>query len=519
MNVQADSDRAEPVSSDNFHMIVISPAYITNNHFFIELFPGSVPSEASQFSQGFPFSDNDANLRPYHMTDGSQIQVTDLSRLDNQTFNLALFASRAHCALLIVDATFGSERRILWAKTLACLARIPHLILAIDNMETTGWSQERFESIKEQIHDYGANFCHSEITCIPVDIASRENIHSLTNKASWYEGPYLTGGLEAIKNQFAEQITDTSGDQSSNQFSVFLCAASKQPLLPSRHYKLIRGDQTADAQISSLKYRLNPETLDHLAAKKLYNGNIGYCNLSLDKPVDFDPFEQNRLTGDFYLQDKATGENVAYGLIRHSLRRATNIKWHTLSVDKAIRGEAKGQKPCVLWFTGLSGSGKSTIATILDKKLHAIKKHTYVLDGDNVRHGLCRDLGFTDSDRVENLRRISETAKLFADAGLITLVSFISPFRSERRAARNMFDQGEFLEVFVDTPLEVCEQRDPKNLYKKARAGDLKNFTGIDSPYEPPENAEIVLAADKKTPEQLAEDVLEILIDLKMVKI
>ncbi len=220
---------------------------------------------------------------------------------------------------------------------------------------------------------------------------------------------------------------------------------------------------------------------------------MGYCNLSSAQPIAFDSYNDNRDTGGFILIDRFTNGTVAAGMIDFGLRRATNVHWQALDVNKISRAELKRQKPAVLWFTGLSGSGKSTIANIVERTLFAHGHHTYVLDGDNVRHGLNRDLGFTDADRVENIRRVAEAAKLFVDAGLIVLVSFISPFRSERRMARDMLQPGEFFEVFVDTPIELCMQRDPKGLYEKARAGEIKNFTGIDSPYEAPESAEIVL--------------------------
>jgi bifunctional enzyme CysN/CysC len=212
--------------------------------------------------------------------------------------------------------------------------------------------------------------------------------------------------------------------------------------------------------------------------------------------------------GGFILIDRLTNSTVGAGMIEFGLRRATNIQWQELDIDKSLRADMKAQKPCALWFTGLSGSGKSTLASLLEKQLHARGQHTYVLDGDNVRHGLNKDLGFTDADRVENIRRVAETAKLFVDAGLIVMVSFISPFRSERRMARDLFSDNEFLEVFVDTPLEVCEQRDPKGLYKKARAGEIKNFTGIDSTYEQPERADIRLEAGKRSADELVSELI-----------
>jgi bifunctional enzyme CysN/CysC len=228
----------------------------------------------------------------------------------------------------------------------------------------------------------------------------------------------------------------------------------------------------------------------------------------MGKPIVFDPYVDNTDTGSFILIDRFTNATVAAGMIEFGLHRATNVQWQELFIDKTARAGLKGQKPCVLWFTGLSGSGKSTIANTLEKRLHALGRHTYMLDGDNVRHGLSKDLGFSDADRVENIRRVAEAARLFIDAGLIVMVSFISPFRSERRMARELVGDGEFIEIFVDTPLEVCEARDPKGLYRKARAGLIRNFTGIDSGYEPPEQAELSLATRDTSPDVLAERVL-----------
>ena len=240
---------------------------------------------------------------------------------------------------------------------------------------------------------------------------------------------------------------------------------------------------------------------------------MGYCNFALSQPLAFDSYRDNRDMGGFILIDRSTNATVGAGMIDFGLRRATNVHWQALDVNKAARAKMKGQKPAMLWFTGLSGSGKSTIANLVEKALAAEGRHTYLLDGDNVRHGLNRDLGFTDADRVENIRRVGETAKLFLDAGLIVLVSFISPFRSERRMARELVGSGEFIEIFVDTPLEVCMARDPKGLYGKARAGAIKNFTGIDSPYEAPEQAELIIRTVEAPAEVQAEAILRYLRD------
>jgi len=284
-------------------------------------------------------------------------------------------------------------------------------------------------------------------------------------------------------------------------------------LLPGRSYLFKTGASVVPAQVSSLKHKVNVNTLEQQAGKTLSLNEIGVCNLSLSKAIAVDAYNDNRTTGNFILIDRMTNATVAAWMIDFALRRATNIHWQAVDVDKHSRAAMKGQQPKVLWFTGLSGAGKSTIANLVEKKLLSLGKHTYLLDGDNVRHGLNRDLGFTDADRVENIRRVAESAKLFVDAGLIVLVSFISPFRSERDMARELLEEGEFIEVYVSTPLEVCEQRDPKGLYKKARNGELVNFTGIDSGYDPPSNPEIVVNAAEASADELAEEIVRKILD------
>ncbi|MBB6093144.1 bifunctional enzyme CysN/CysC [Povalibacter uvarum] len=302
-----------------------------------------------------------------------------------------------------------------------------------------------------------------------------------------------------------------------DQFQATIIWMHDEPMLPGRPYVIKIGTRTVTGSITTPKYKVNVNTLEHLAAKQLEINEIGVCNLSLDRPIAFDAYADNREMGGFILIDKLSNDTVGAGLINFALRRAENIHWQALDVNKTARASLKGQKACVLWFTGLSGAGKSTVANLVEKRLHAIGRHTYTLDGDNVRHGLNKDLGFTDVDRVENIRRVAEVSRLMVDAGLIVLVSFISPFRSERRLARELMQSGEFFEVFVDTPIEEAEKRDPKGLYRKARRGELKNFTGIDSPYEPPENAEIHLRTALFSPEQAAEQILQTLRDSGML--
>jgi len=294
----------------------------------------------------------------------------------------------------------------------------------------------------------------------------------------------------------------------SDQFQATVIWMHEEPMLPGRTYLMKIGTRTVGASITSQRYKLNVNTLEHLAAKQLELNEIGVCNLSLDQPVPFDPYEQNRDTGGFVLIDRLTNDTLGAGLIHFALRRSGNIHWQALDVNKGARARLKGQRACMLWFTGLSGAGKSTIANLIERRLFALGRHTYILDGDNLRHGLNKDLGFTDADRVENIRRVAEVARVMVDAGLIVIVSFISPFRAERRMAREMMAAGEFFEVFVDTPLAEAERRDSKGLYAKARRGELKNFTGVDSPYERPEKPEIHIDTTKLSPELGAEAVI-----------
>ena len=294
-----------------------------------------------------------------------------------------------------------------------------------------------------------------------------------------------------------------------DQFESDIIWMSEQPMLPGRPCLLKIGARMVSATLAAPKYKINVNTLEHVASKTLELNEIGVCSLHLDQVIAFDPYAQNRDTGGFILIDRLTNNTIAAGLLHFALRRSQNIHWQSIEVNKAAHAVLKGHKPAIVWFTGLSAAGKSTIANLVEKKLHALGRHTYLLDGDNVRHGLNKDLGFTEADRVENIRRIAEVARLMVDAGLLVLVSFISPFRAERRMARQLVEKGEFCEVFVDTPISVAEQRDPKGLYKKARRGDLKNFTGIDSPYERPDSPEVTIDTTTCTPEEAAEAIVK----------
>ncbi len=323
---------------------------------------------------------------------------------------------------------------------------------------------------------------------------------------------------QSVTITFNDEVDCSRGDvivkadepcEVADQFEATLVWMDEHEMLPGRPYLLKIGTQTVTATVTEPKYEVNINTLEHLASRTLGLNAIGVCNLSIDRAIPFEAYATNPDLGGFILIDRMTNATVAAGMIHFALRRSQNIHWQAVDVDRDAHAALKNQKPAVVWFTGLSGSGKSTIANLVEKKLHAMGKHTFLLDGDNVRHGLNRDLGFTDADRVENIRRVGEVAKLMTDAGLIVLTAFISPFRSERRMVRDLMAGGEFIEVYVDTPLAVAESRDVKGLYKKARSGQLKNFTGIDSPYEAPEAAEIVVNTTDLTAEEAASRIVD----------
>ena len=339
--------------------------------------------------------------------------------------------------------------------------------------------------------------------------------------------PSGAGDLEqAIAGQsvticFADEIDCSRGDviaaaddpvQTADQFEASIVWMDETELLPGRPYWMKIGTQLVTATVQHPKYQVNVNTMEHLAAKTLDLNAIGVANLSTDRMIPFEPYTQSRELGGFILIDKMTNATVAAGMLHFSLRRSDNVHWQAMDISRDTHAGLKNQKPAVLWLTGLSGAGKSTIANIVEKKLVRMNRHTFLLDGDNVRHGLNKDLGFTDADRVENIRRVGEVAKLMTDSGLIVITAFISPFRAERDMVRSMMAPGEFVEVHIDTPLGEAEKRDVKGLYKKARAGQLKNFTGIDSPYEPPEDPEIRIDTTAMTPDEAADEIIRRLI-------
>jgi bifunctional enzyme CysN/CysC len=306
-------------------------------------------------------------------------------------------------------------------------------------------------------------------------------------------------------------VADTP-PQVADQFEATIVWLDDEAMTPGRAYWLKLGTQLVSANIAAPKYQINVNTMEQLAAKTLELNAIGVASLRTDKPIVFEAYDDNRSLGGFILIDKISNATVAAGMLKFSLRRAQNVHWQALDISREAHASLKNQKPAVLWFTGLSGSGKSTIANLVEKKLNRMNRHTFLLDGDNVRHGLNKDLGFTDTDRIENIRRVGEVAKLMADAGLIVITAFISPFRAERQMVRDMLPDGEFIEIFIDTPLAEAERRDVKGLYKKARSGQLKNFTGIDSPYEPPLKPEVRIDTNALTPERAADLIVDALL-------
>ena len=352
-------------------------------------------------------------------------------------------------------------------------------------------------------------------------LTSVKNIYGPKGELSEaYSGQAITLTLsDELDISRGDVILSKKNDQiiKADQFASHLIWMDQEPMLPERNYIFRFNNSYINGKITDLVHSINVNSYEEVASKKLNLNDIAYCKVAINKTHAISSYSNNQKLGSFVIIDPYNNKTIGVGMIDHALRRSSNISWHKMSINKKTRSELNSQKPCVVWFTGLSGSGKSTIANILEQKLHTIGKRTYLLDGDNVRHGLNKDLGFTDTDRVENIRRVAEVSKLMVDAGLITLVSFISPFKSERQMARDLLSSDDFFEIFINTPLEECEKRDPKGLYKKARAGELKNFTGIDSLYEEPENPDLILDTTSSNAEELTDQIINFLQSKKII--
>ena len=457
-----------------------------------------------------------------HLAEGSRLAVPtrefvidDLPGRDRDTpeyaRDLVAAATIADVALVVVDARRGLDAQARRHCHLASLLGTPSIVVAVNKLDLVGYAQEVFDRIAAQFLEFARAAGMQDIACVPTSALTGDNVTARSAHMPWYRGPTLLdclGDVAAATGAPRSPAIGPSPPVMADQFEATIVWTSSDAMLPGRAYLLKSAGGTAEATLAVPKYRLDLETFEHLPARTLGPNDVGVCNLHLDHAVAFDPSSGSRHAGHLVLFDRLTNEPIGAGLLHFALRRSQNIHWQAIEVDKAAHRALKGHRSCVVWFTGLSGAGKSTIANLVEKRLHASGLHTYLLDGDNIRHGLNKDLGFTQADRVENIRRIAEVARLMADAGLIVLVSFISPFRAERRFARGLVDAGEFCEVFVDAPLHVAEARDRKGLYRKARSGQLVNFTGIDSPYEPPEHPEVSIDTTTCQPEAAAETVV-----------
>jgi bifunctional enzyme CysN/CysC len=513
--------------------------------------------------------------------------VADTPGHEQYTRNMAIGASTAELAVLLIGARKGILAQTRRHSQICSLLGVRNIVLAVNKLDLVGFDRDTFERITAEYERFAAPLGFKSLLAIPLSARDGDNVTGRSPRTPWYAGPSLIEHLDtvvlaeedndrplrfpvqwvnrpngefrgfagtvasgsvalgdpvramgstrtsrvkeivtfegslpqartgdAVTLTLEDEIDLSRGDllvrpempaEFADQFAAHLVWMKDEPLVPGRSYWLKLGTRTVSATVTALKHRIDVESGAHVAARALDINEIGFCNVATSVPIAFDPYKVGRETGGFILIDRLTQETAAAGVVDFALRRATNVHWHTSTVNPRQRAELKGHEPAVLWLTGLSGAGKSTIANRLEQKLLAIGCHTMLLDGDNVRHGLNRDLGFTNTDRVENIRRIGEVARLMNDAGLIVICAFISPFRADRQMAREAASSYPFLEVFVDTPLDECIRRDPKGLYAKAQAGAIPNFTGIDSAYEPPETPEIHLSTIGHDADSLAE--------------
>lgn len=383
---------------------------------------------------------------------------------------------------------------------------VPFLVVALDSDHLPPDGRKGFDRLIQRLDSYIKSNCtFRDVLFVPVESKSGGNILDRASNIGWYMGPTIAAFLEdEVVPDVAKRETGTRNSIASDHFQARLIWLDEKPLLAWRPLAIDMSGTLVDGSVTAIKYEVDAGVDERVARNRLLKGDVGVCNIKTDAQCELTEFSEDRNAGTFLVKSPDDGRVVAFGLVDHSLRRATNVKWQETSVTPDRRAQHKQQTPTILWFTGLSGAGKSTIADLVEQKLSAAGRHTMLLDGDNVRHGLNKDLGFTETDRVENIRRIAEVSKLMCDAGLIVMVSFISPFRSERQLARETAGAHGFCEIYVSTPLDVAEDRDVKGLYAKARRGEIKNFTGIDSPYEAPENPEIVVDTSKETAEAAA---------------
>ena len=416
------------------------------------------------------------------------------------------------CGVILIDATTGvtaADRRD--ARLLAALG-VLHLVVAINKMDLVDYSEQRFAELDAEVRSFAVRAPAVRVTCVAISALQGDNVLASSTRLGFGDAGPLIDHLEPFRTEGAPpQAAEDPSLDAADIFQVTVAWGGAEPMLRGRAYDIELGGQRATATVAPLKHRFDIDSGERLAAVQLQAGQLGSCVLELSDQVRFARHEQRPEAGTFVLLDKIDGRRVGIGTIDFALRRSQNVRWQSVSVDKELRCAALGQQPAVLWLTGLSGAGKSTIANLVEAELHRRGHHTYLLDGDNVRHGLNADLGFSAADRVENIRRVGEVARLMVDAGLIVLASFISPFRAERRMARSLVADDEFFEVFIDVPLEVAERRDPKGLYDKARRGELTNFTGIDSPYEAPEHPEIRIDTTVSTPADAALAIVDLL--------
>lgn len=440
--------------------------------------------------------------------------LADTFEREQLLLNMVTGAATVDVAVILIDARKGILTQTRRYSFLVSLIGIKQIVLAVNKMDLVNFDQDTFDSIEAEYRDFAAQICLQDITAIPLSALDGDNMISHSERMPWYQGHTLMDYLETCEVDVSRGNDMSAADSPSGEADQFECHIvwmADQPMFVGRAYRLKIGAQLVNMNITALKHKLNVNSLEHVAATELALNEIAVCNISLDRSVAFEAYDSNREMGGFILIDRLTEQTVGVGMIHFALRRSQNIHQQHFDVDIAARAAQKGQSPVVLWFTGLSGAGKSTIANLVERQLFALGRHSYLLDGDNVRHGLNRDLGFTDADRVENIRRVSEVARLMIDSGLIVLTAFISPFRAERIRAKQTIGPDHFYEIYIDTPLAVAEQRDVKGLYKKARSGQLKNFTGIDSPYEIPIKPELVVSTESETPEQSAAQVIEFL--------